>query len=350
MQMFSTVRSGNVPTLSGIQSIRRAAALVALSALLFCAACRSKTSFVIAVIPRTSGNSLWEPAHGGAEIAAMHTGASIYWNAPTREDDIEGQIALVDQVVARGYQGLVLVPDQALSLITPVRRALASGVPTVILSSQLPIPAGGNLSYILNDEETGGWIAAQRIATLLNHHSSLPRGGVVVVLGVNPAIAGITTRVRSLELFLAKQEPGIQLIKKMGSFNVLHEQQVAEEALKSTPDVDVIVALTWASARGAITAIESASQKRDIKVLAFDPDGAPPFNLKSLDSVIIQNTRAMAQQAVEQVDARHNGRFVPQLVKLRPMLVTRDNIDSPEVRNWTSMDWRAVPWNWSTTH
>jgi ribose transport system substrate-binding protein len=350
MEIFRTDRSGNAPTLSGTQSFRRVAALVALSALLFCAACRPKTSFVIAVIPRTSGNSLWEPAHGGAEVAAMHTGASIYWNAPTREDDIEGQIALVDQVIARGYQGLVLVPDQALALITPVRRALASGVPTVILSSRLPIPAEGNLSYILNDEETGGRIAAQRIATLLNHHSSKSMHGDVVVLGVNPDISGITTRVRSLELSLMQMDPGIQLTKKMGSFNVLHEQQVAEEALKSTPDVDVIVALTWASARGAITAIEIAPQKRDIKVIAFDPDGAPPFNLKSLDSVIIQNTRGMSQQAVEQIDARRNGRAVPPLTKLEPMLVTRDNIDSPEVQNWTSMDWRAVPWNWSTTH
>ena len=34
-----------------------------------------------------------------------------------REDDVEAQIELVDRVVSSGYQGLVLAPDQALSLL-----------------------------------------------------------------------------------------------------------------------------------------------------------------------------------------------------------------------------------------
>src|SRR5207248_1385861 len=82
---------------------------------------------LIAVIPRTSGSPFWEPVHVGAEIAARSTNIKIYWNAPTREDDIQGQIALVDAVIDRKYQGLILAPDQALALITPVRRALSKG-------------------------------------------------------------------------------------------------------------------------------------------------------------------------------------------------------------------------------
>ena len=75
-----------------------------------------------------------------------------------------------------------------------------------------------------------------------------------------------------------------------------------------------------------------------------------PFNLASLDSVIIQNTRAMGQKAVEEIDAIRRGQPVPATLELEPKLVTRENINSPEVQQWTSMDWRAVPWNWSTTH
>src|SRR5271169_3571542 len=114
---------------------------------LSCVGCHSVTPFTIAVIPRTSGTGLWEPEHGGAEAAAVHANAHIYWNAPTREDDVEGQIAIVNQVISKGYQGLVLAPDQALALIAPVRRAVARDVPTVIVGSPLPLPAGGKLSY-----------------------------------------------------------------------------------------------------------------------------------------------------------------------------------------------------------
>src|SRR5579872_3568977 len=84
------------------------------------AGCRSRGPVTIAVIPRTSGTFLWEPMHVGAELAAQKTGLNIYWNAPTREDDIQGQITLLEKVVAREYKGLILAPDHELALITPV--------------------------------------------------------------------------------------------------------------------------------------------------------------------------------------------------------------------------------------
>jgi ribose transport system substrate-binding protein len=311
---------------------------------MLCLGCRSTAPVMIAVIPRTAGTGLWEPEHGGVDAAAVHIGAHVYWNAPTSEDDVEGQISMVDQVIDKGYQGLILAPDQALALITPVRRALAHGIPTVIVSSPLLIPPGqgGKLSYILNDEEAGGRIAAQRVAELLHGR------GTVAVLGVNPDIAGIMTRARSFELFLAQNYPGIHVMKRMGSFNMLHEQQIAEETLKSNPSIDVIVALMWSSTRGAISAIEGIPGNRQVKVIGFDPDGTLPFEIESLDSVIMQDTRAMGQQAVNLIDAERQGRPVPALTVLQPTLVTRKNVNTSEVRRLTSMDWRPGRWDGST--
>ena len=311
---------------------------------LFCLGCHSGAPFSIAVIPRTSGTGLWEPEHGGAEAAALRARAHIYWNAPTREDDVEGQIAIVNQVISKGYQGLVLAPDQALALIAPVRRALARGIPTVIVGSPLPLPAGENLSYILSDEETGGRVAAQRVAELLHGRGS------VAVLGMNPDIAAIMIRTRSLELFLAQNYPDIHVIKKMGSFDFLHEQQTAEETLKANPEVKVIVGMMWASARAAISAVEETPGFGETKVIAFDPDGMPPFDIGRVDSVIKQDTRTMGQLAVDLIDGERHGRAMPALIKLQPILITRENMDTPEIRRLTSMDWRPTPWVWSTTH
>lgn len=311
---------------------------------LYCLGCHSTAPVTIAVIPRTSGTGLWEPEHGGAEAAAVHANAHIYWNAPTREDDVEGQIAIVNQVISKGYQGLVLAPDQALALIAPVRRALARGIPTVIVGSPLPLPAGENLSYILSDEETAGRIAAQRVAELLHGRGS------VAVLGVNPDIAAIMIRTRSLEVFLAQEYPNIHVIKKMGSFDFLHEQEMAEETLKANPEVKVIIGMMWASARAAISAVEQTPGFGETKVIAFDPDGVPPFDIGFVDSVIKQDTRTMGQLAVDLIDGERHGRAMSALIKLQPLLITRENMDSPEIRRLTSMDWRPTPWAWSTTH
>jgi len=266
----------------------------------FAASCNSHPQPRIAVIPQTEGTIFWEAAHTGTEEAADPAGIFIYWNAPTREDDVEAQIALVDHVVDGNYQGLVLAPDQALSLITPVRRALAHGIPTVIIGSPLPIPAGGNLSYILNDDEEGGRLAAERVAALLGGHGS------VALLGINPDVTGIMIRARSFEHCLARNYPGIRIVeKRTGSFMFPHEQQVAEDTLRANPNLNVIVALMSTTVDGTLSALDGRRVKSSVKVIGFDSaDSAstPPFDrTPSLDCVIQENTRAMGQQAITRI-------------------------------------------------
>jgi len=310
--------------------------------LLFSGGCHKPGKVTIAVIPRTSGTLLWEPEHRGAQDAAESIGAQIYWNAPTREGDVAEQIALIDHVITENDLGLILTPNQSLALITPVRRALAHGLPIVIVSSPLPVSPGPNLSYVLNDEVEGGHIAARRIAQLLHGH------GTVALLGINPSVAGIMVRARSFESFMSRNYPAIHIIERhMGSFNVPHEQEVAEEALEAHPDLDAIVALMWSSARGAISTIDNNPGKFKAKVIAFDPEDLL-FTSPSLDSVVVQNTRKMGYLAVQLIHARLSGRAIPASITLKPILVTRANAHSEDVLHMTTMDWRP-DWNLSHT-
>jgi ribose transport system substrate-binding protein len=289
----------------------------------------------------------WEPVHTGAEAATDRTGESIYWNAPTREDDVEAQIALVDRVVSRGYQGLVLAPDQGLALITPVRRALAHGIPTVVIGSPLPIPPSGNLSYILNDESEGGRLGAERVGKLLNGH------GTIAILGVNPDVSGIMVRLRALERFVADHYPGIRIVDtRMGSFNVPHEQQVAEDTLRSNPKLDAIVSLMSTSTDGVLAALGATPGNASIKVIGYDSadsSGYAPFDQKpALDCVIQMDTRSMGEEAVKLIHARLLRQPAPTMVQLQPKLLTRENINTPEVRRMLSMDFKLGNWHWST--
>ena len=315
---------------------------------LWAAACGPHERFRVAVIPQTDGTLQWEPVHTGAEDAADRVGVSIYWNAPTREDDVEAQIALVDRVVSNNYQGLVLAPDQDLALITPVRRALAHGIPTVIIGSPLPIPAGGNLSYILNDDAEGGRMAAERIAGLLKGH------GTVALLGINPDVSGIMTRAHAFAVSIAQHYPGIRIVdERMGSFNEPHEQQVAEDTLRANPKLNAIVSLMSTTTDGSLAALSGTPESGSVKVIGFDSgdsSGFPPFDQRpALDCVIQQDTRSMGEQAIELIHNRLLGKVVPATVYLHPKLLTRDNINTPEVRQMLSMDFKLGRWSWSTS-
>jgi ribose transport system substrate-binding protein len=306
-------------------------------------ACGSRKQLRIAVIPQTDGIPLWDSLHAGAEAAADRSGSFIYWNAPTREDDVEAQIGLVEHVIDSGYRGLVLAPDQALALLSPVRQALSRGIPTVIVGSPIPIPPGGNLFYILNADEKGGELAARRVTNLVHQH------GAVAILGINPDITGIMIRARAFEQFLVNNCPDVRIVdKRIGSFNVSREQQVAEDTLKAHPDLKIIVALTGSATDAAIYAINKLSRPAHIKVIGFDSLFWPTFDQRTvLDSVIQEDTRAMGQQAVELINAKLAGQSVPSLSYLGPKLITRDNVSAADVRQMFSQDWQFGHVRWS---
>jgi hypothetical protein len=57
----------------------------------------------------------------------------------------------------------------------------------------------------------------------------------------------------------------------------------------------------------------------------------------------------MGQRAIEQIHAIHQGQSVPAVVSLKPHLITRENVHSPEIRQMMSYDWSLGRWAWSST-
>lgn len=294
----------------------------------------------IAVVPETEGEVSWDSVHYGAEAAAKNGRASIYWNAPSREDDIEAQIALVENVATRKYQGLVLAPDHSLALISPVRRLLSKGIPISIIGSSLPIPPSAGITNVINDDELGGKMAAQRVAVLLGGR------GRIAVLGINPDFSGNMIRARAFEEELKRIAPDIDIVdRRIGSFNVPHEQQVAQETLKTHVKLDLIVAMMWASAEGVIRTLNSTDKFKAVKLIAFDSTSLPPFDRSSnLDAVIQEDIRTMGQKGTEAVIARLKGQTVPSLEIIRPVLITRENLDSREVHDLFPGLWETGGW------
>jgi ribose transport system substrate-binding protein len=311
---------------------------LALSILAVSSGCRSSKPPTIAVIPRTTALILWEAEHAGAESAAHQTGFQIYWNAPTREDDTEEQIALVERVVSEHVQGLVLAPDQSLALMTPVRRAIAHNIPVVIIGSPLSIPAGGKLLYILNDEQQVGYIAAMRVGKILNG------AGSIAVVGINPGVSGMTTRLRSFEENLSTRFPNIHIEEyRSDFFNSAQAQHAVEETLDAHPHLDAILALSAMSTRGAYFAFSKRNDLGKIKLIGCDQELLPPLRKGEIDSIIIENTYEMGYRAIASIAALQRGESVPSVVQLSPVLVTRENIDQPEVARMLTMQWKHAP-------
>jgi ribose transport system substrate-binding protein len=288
----------------------------------------------IAVIPRACGTALWEPEHSGAAAAARAQGLTVYWNAPTRPHDVQKQIALLEKVVALRYRGIVLAPDETLALRTPIKNALATRIPIVVVGTELGIDPDNNLSYVLNDEVAGGRLAARRLGLILEGQ------GAVAVLGLDPKLRSMSLRDRSFEDTLASEFPRIHVVaRRPGQASAAQEQETTEELFQGGTALDALVALSADATRGAYYALIELNRAGITRLIGFDQDLLPPIRNGGLDSVVAQDTYEIGKLAIEQIEQKLHGSRIPDKLMVQPRLLTRENIDAPEMRDVLTAHW-----------
>jgi ribose transport system substrate-binding protein len=177
-------------------------------------------------------------------------------------------------------------------------------------------------------------LAARRVGRILDGK------GTVAITGISSQLTSTATRARSLETSLAKEFPHIHVaIRRLGLPTVPQEQQVAEELVSKGEHIDAIVALSQASTRGAYYALVEFNRTGEIKLVGFDQDLLAPVRTGGIDSVILQNTYEMGVRAMGIIDAQLRAEPSPASVLLNPVLVTRENIDSAQVRQMLTLAW-----------
>src|SRR5262245_58706655 len=87
---------------------------------------RSPAVPTIAFIPQTAGAMLWEVEHLGARTAAERLKLHLYWNAPTSENDMAGQVMLIDRVIRGDYHECNPAAAQPRAQLGPLAGAPAS--------------------------------------------------------------------------------------------------------------------------------------------------------------------------------------------------------------------------------
>jgi ribose transport system substrate-binding protein len=293
-----------------------------------------RTPATVAVIARTSGTALWEPEHAGAAAEARAAGLNLYWNAPMRDDDTQTQISLIEKSVDRGMAGIIVSPIESLPMRTPIRRVIAGGVPVVVIGTELGIPTGPKLSYVLNNEQSGGQMAARRIGLILQGQ------GDIAIVGIGPVLQSNTVRERSFETTLSHEFPEIRVLaRRRGLATVPQEQHIAEELLVGNQSLDAIVAMSLASTRGTYYALAEFGKAHTIKLVGFDQDLIPPIRDGGIDSVVVQNTFEMGRIAMGLMNREIHGTAGSSEVNVEPVLMTRENVDSPEIRQILNLSW-----------
>src|SRR5262245_59115232 len=295
---------------------------------------RSPAVPTIAFIPQTAGAMLWEVEHLGARTAAERLKLHLYWNAPTSENDMAGQVMLIDRVIRGDYQGLILAPNHSRAILAPLRRALAAGLPVVVISAPLDFPASDKLGYIVNDDEKMGEIAAAEIARLIHGKGS------IAMVGLMQYAPGVMQRARGAERLLATQFPQIRVVSRGGgAYNAARVEDLTNGVVDSHPELKAILSFTAVSTRGAYAALKSRSMQKAIRLVGCEQDSdlIGYVGAGEIAAIAAENMYRMGYDAVELIVASWAGKPIPARSVTPPLLITKQNFNSTEASLFTNI-------------
>jgi len=294
---------------------------------------RAAATPTIAFIPPTAGAMLWEVEHFGAQAAAEKIKCHLYWNAPTSESDTAGQVSLIDKVGRGKFQGLVLAPNHTLGIRSPLSRALAAGLPVVIVSGEVDLPASSNLAYIVNDDEKMGELAAAELASRIHGK------GDIALIGLARFAPGVTRRVRAAERLLASRYPDIHVVSRgVATYSNSRIEAVTNIALDSNPGLSAVLSFTAVATRGVYSVLKSRGLQRTITLVGCDQDADLIGYVDSgeIAAIVAENTYRMGYEAVGLISDAWAGKPLPARSVVAPLLITKQNLNSAEASVFTS--------------
>jgi ribose transport system substrate-binding protein len=287
----------------------------------------TQQQYNLTLIQGVKGDQFYVTMQCGAQEAAAAAGATLDVAAPD-EFDASLQTPVVNAVVAKKPDAILVAPTDTKAMIPPLTQAKAAGIKLVFVDTTTENGAELAESEIASDNLEGGREAARTLAKLTGEKGS------VLVINVKPGISTTDARAQGFEEEL-KNHPNM---KSVGVEYSNDKPEVAAAkataALAAHPDLVGIFGTNLFSAEGAATGLRSAGASEKVKIVGFD---AGPKQVEDLEQGIVQALIAqkpadIGKAGVEQAIAALKGEPVQKKIGTGFVVVTKENMNNPDVQ------------------
>jgi len=328
------------------RSILKAVAAVALASAIALPAvpgfAQEGEKFTIALVPGLTTDAFYITMRKGAEAAAEALGVElVFQGGPEFNPTV--QVPVLDAVIARQPDAILIAPTDTTQLIEPLRKAHDAGIPvitvdTFIGTGQYQTGAGDAdfpLSYIASDNVLGGRMAARALAEAIGD------SGKVYVSNVNPGISTTDQREEGFKLEMSENHPNIEVLETQFNENDANNAASQLQAVFArNSDLKGVFGANLFSAIGAANGVQQAGQTGNIKVVAFDAPTSIVDNINSglVDVAIAQHPAEIGYFGVVSAYAHLTGQSIPTLIGTGFTVITKDNVADPEVAKYIYSD------------
>jgi ribose transport system substrate-binding protein len=280
----------------------------------------------VALVLKTLNHPYFVDMRRGAQEAADRLGVNLQVQAAEREIDVEKQMQIVENMIQTGIQALVITPSGSREIVSALVKARDAKVPIIVVDTRLDQKAAADAgvhaeTFVGSDNYEGGRLAGEYLVKAT--------GGTAHV-GILEGIPGHETGDSRLRGFrdAVKGATGVTIVASQPA-NWERDQgfNVFQNMLQAHPDIDSVFACSDLMALGALEAISAAHRTGSIKVVGFDAldDAKKAIAEGTMAGSVAQFPAEMGRAAIESAVKVIRGEKIPEDIKVKLELVTRDN-------------------------
>ena len=296
---------------------------------------QAQEDITITLVPGLTTDAFYITMNRGAQAAADALGITVDFQGAEEFDPVL-QTPVLDAVIARGPDAILIAPTDSTQMIEPLRRANEAGIPiitvdTFIDDGMYQDGAGDGdfpLSYVASDNIGGGRMAARFMAEAMGGE------GKVYVSNVRPGISTTDQREEGFKAEMAENFPGIEVLDTQYNENdaSLAASQF-QAVLARSPDIGGVFGANLFSALGAGNGVEGADKADDITVIAFDAPQSIVDNISSglVDAAIAQHPAEIGYFGVMAAYAALTGQSVPVTIGTGFTVINAENVGDENI-------------------
>ncbi|MFV0430514.1 MAG: D-allose transporter substrate-binding protein [Arachnia sp.] len=252
-----------------------------------------------AIVLKVLSSEFWQKMEQGIQDKADELGVTVDVYAANTEDDVEGQVALAENLLGQNYAGIGLAPLTADNLINVAAQATADGIPVVNIDEQMNMEAltaadGAIIGFVTTDNVAVGSAGAEFIAEQLGSDG----GEVAIIEGKAGTASGEARKQGATEGFEAVDTLSL-VDSQPADWDRTKAYDLATNYIAKYPDLKALYCANDTMAMGAQQAVQDAG--KDIIVVGTDGNADAVASVESggLDATVAQDSAGLGATSLE---------------------------------------------------
>lgn len=308
--------------------MRKVVMLIIMASILF-GATLGLAAYEVAFIVKATDSDFWQYTIVGARNAEHDLqgliNVTVY--GPPSESDIDKQISILENVVNKNPDAIVIssTSSDAPSLI--LDRAYEKGI-KIILIDNFVYDTGYN-AFLATNNEVGGALAAEKLVEFLKK-AGKPLEGKIGLISAMAGVQVLTDRDTGFKNRLNELAPDLEILPTIYVDNdISRAAAAAEDLLIAHDDLVGFFADNNHTGDGVARVIEVQGLQDEIPAVAYDSDPQEIEALRngSLDSLIVQDPHGMGYKGVMFAFMAINGEPLPDYFDTGVYVITKENLD-----------------------